>query len=153
MGYTHYWDRKADLSSGWADFLKDVKTFIANLPYHIQTETGYQQLILAGPHGTGKPVFTSVKIAFNGKGDQAFETFDFPRKLPLSERSPSRDMPEGYFFSFCKTEYRPYDIVVTGVLLLARKHFRDRVKIASDGDINGSDWEPARTLLQKLRLV
>ena len=34
MGYTHYWERKKDLSKNWDKFLEDVKKLIGNLPKH-----------------------------------------------------------------------------------------------------------------------
>lgn len=39
----------------------------------------------------------------------------------------------GRIFGFCKTAYRPYDLVVTAVLLLYRHHFPQEVTLSSDG--------------------
>ena len=42
-------------------------------------------------------------------------------------------------FEFCKTAYKPYDLIVTAVLSLAKYYFKDDIDIGSDG--GNSDWD------------
>ncbi|MFZ9621672.1 MAG: hypothetical protein ACO289_10760 [Prochlorococcaceae cyanobacterium] len=79
-------------------------------------------------------------IAFNGYGEEGFESFYWPR--PVGEC----DEPGlGYSAWFCKTGRRPYDPVVVAALLLAKHHYGAAVKLSSDGT--------AEELLPGLRLL
>jgi hypothetical protein len=154
MGYTHYWRRKVDLSLGWSSFLKDVIKVYKNLPLHTDSAGGYYKdspLKIGNWDGKGKPAFNSKEIRFNGAGkDLDHETFSFPR-IRKKEKFDSK--PEnGMFFDFCKTAEKPYDLLVTACLLLAQKHFGNKIIVSSDGDMNGQEWQPARDLLAKLGL-
>jgi hypothetical protein len=82
-----------------------------------------------------------------GKGLGSYETFHIERKIN----------PEEYFGTFepgekiyhgVKTAYRPYDIIVTAVLIALKNHFADEVTIKSDGE--GKDWIDGRMLCQNL---
>jgi hypothetical protein len=58
--------------------------------------------------------------------DLGHETFILKRK-PMSDS--------------CKTARKPYDLVVCGLLILAKIYFMDDIKIRSDGNLE--DWQPA----------
>lgn len=45
-------------------------------------------------------------------------------------------------FAFCRTNGRKADLLVTSVLLAAKKHFKDWICLTSDG--LWSDWQPAK---------
>lgn len=94
MGYTHYWRM--------TEPLKVTKTQ-RDL---IQEVIDKHRIVLSGWDGTGSPEFTKNALSFNGIGpDDDHETF----LVDFGER-------EG--FSFCKTERKPYDIVVCKMLLI-----------------------------------
>jgi hypothetical protein len=70
------------------------------------------------------------QVDFNGVGDNAHEPFEFPGE----EESNA-----------CKTEFKPYDEVVTACLLVAHDHFPSSVlTIASDG--SWGDWQDGARL-------
>ena len=56
-------------------------------------------------------------------------------------------MGEPTYFNFCKTAYKPYDAVVTAILIRAKVIYGDSVQIRSDGD--WSEWQSGRDLHEK----
>ena len=72
-------------------------------------------------------------MCFNGAKAESYETFFFPRHYDGD-------------FNFCKTAYKPYDIVVCGALIVL-KHYMPKLKVSSDG--GEEDWAPAVALAQK----
>lgn len=95
---------------------------------------------LAGPLGTGRPVATYARIAFNGARDlgEDYETFAL------------EPTPKDYRCC-CKTARQPYDAVVAAVLMAAERiapgAFAD---IASDG--GPEDWAEADAICDYLGL-
>lgn len=77
-------------------------------------------------------------------GDCSYETFYFPRKyLPLEWEKPNS---AGFYFQFCKTAFRPYDLAVTAFLLIAKHHLQNRIKVSSDGE--DAHWFDAKLICQ-----
>lgn len=132
MGYTHYWDREAlDASSpaargiAYGRLAMDAKTLIANF-----RACGHA---VAGPLGTGEPEITEGRIAFNGSAAERldYESFVWDAR------------EEGW--NFVKTAHRPYDILVTAVLIRAKRHYGNAVAVTSDG--SWDDWRQGRVLV------
>lgn len=67
-------------------------------------------------------------------GDCSYETLDFPRVMRLDRFIQAAE--NGMVFNFCKTAFRPYDIAVTGCLVIAKHHLGEELRVASDGDID-----------------
>lgn len=78
-------------------------------------------------------------------GRCSFETFHLPRVLDLQQRDEEED---GLYIDCVKTGFRPYDVGVTSVLLIAKRHLRDRFEIQSNG--NDHHWADARRLCQRI---
>lgn len=78
--------------------------------------------------------------------------FDYGHETFLLERSPRREGWERedypYGFDFCKTARKPYDQVVTAVLILCERFCPNWRDITSDG--TPADWEPALELCLRL---
>lgn len=53
---------------------------------------------------------------------------------------------EDGYFDCTKTAYKPYDVLVTGCLIVLDHYFPHETKISSDGE--SKDWEDARRLCQ-----
>ena len=96
MGYTHYWNlvenAKPLSNKVIADLHKVFELYIDILVY----ESGHADDL----------IYTNARIRFNGEGEYGHETFYF-----------SIDELDG----FCKTARKPYDIVVTIVLIILKK--------------------------------
>lgn len=121
MGYTHYWERHHHYDKErFNRALDDVRILLTALAP-----------IVAGPNGSGKPWVSTRGIAFNGRGENAHEPFLFPRSC-TPERAGDR-------FDWCKTERKPYDVLVMAVLLVLHQHLD--ICIASDGTPN--EWVPS----------
>lgn len=75
------------------------------------------------------------KRVCNGHCD--YETFSFPRIL----RPEKWQKPEnGLYFEFCKTAFRPYDLAVIVILIIAKHILNENIKVSSDGeDIHWAD--------------
>ena len=134
IGYTHYWRRNKDISpETWAK-IKDDVSYILN---H-QMNRGLSDI--------GDPdecMITDDVIRFNGRGDDGHETFLVTRLCPVPA-SYSSDKTQS--FDFCKTNQKPYDVLVTAALLKILEHTGgEGFHVNSDGQF--ADWEPALGLL------
>lgn len=131
MGYTHYYKIPKELNAKkFAKLSEELKCAAMLLP----TESNSAQMnhkgmiYLADGYGENEPEFTSELIAFNGRGEDAHESFYIQQKN--NEES-----------DFCKTARKPYDLMVC-VSLMRLKHYFPKVHISSDGD--ESDWADAK---------
>ncbi|KAH6973344.1 hypothetical protein EDB80DRAFT_693377 [Ilyonectria destructans] len=124
MGYSHIW-RIVDPAS-WRIILpklvEDSHKIIDRADVHVQCESDDgSPPILDGEGG----------IRFNGPGDDGHETFSLSHGDGL-----------------CKTDRKPYDLVVCAILLRAYQLVPDAIRIGSDG--RWEDWEEARTMVSML---
>lgn len=126
MGYTHYWNFKnkvapAEIENGrlkWELAVNKVKEALA----YVQSKG----IEIAGWDGTGKPIVNTKEISFNGAGQGRCET------MYISYKDGS--------WSFCKTERKPYDLLVCLTLLAFKDAFGDDFEYTSDG-ITKEDYE------------
>lgn len=123
MGYTHYWTLGHPLAP------EDIAALAPDVRRIVEASG----LAIAGPHGDGEPGYGPDTIALNGADPDAYESFI----LAVGDDG----------FDFCKTGERPYDVVVTAILLLLRDHLGYGVDLSSDGD--AGDWEPGRLLASR----
>jgi hypothetical protein len=72
-------------------------------------------------------------------GNCSYETFTLARKCADASR-----VVNGRFSDSCKTAFRPYDLAVQCVLLIAKHHLRDRIGVSSGG--TDYHWNDARRL-------
>jgi hypothetical protein len=122
MGYTHYFTVKEAIhEENWNAFVADVTAIIYN------SEAG-----IAGWDGTGSPELGDI-IRFNGVREMSHETFYL---------SNGKDG-----FNFCKTAFKPYDEVVTAVLIRAKYYFGEALSVGSDG--YWSEWQAGRDLYER----
>jgi hypothetical protein len=142
MGYTHYWRRPVD-NPGTAKMFytlaMDAKRLIESAKDH--------GIVIRDWEGQGKPEFTESQFRFNGDattgmdlGHETFGWYAFPEQPEWRAGEPD-------VFDFCKTAHKPYDAVVTAVLLRAKAVYGDLVSISSDGD--WSEWGSGRALYLK----
>lgn len=176
MGYTHYWRRVKDLSEGWREFIEDVRKVYRNLPEYSESAGGYYRdraIRICGGLGEGEPVFNEDEVWFNGDAERGLdhETFWLVRDIDIEIKSyleyykerygvrsieEAREMglyfpkpdEDGYYFNFCKTARKPYDFFVCAVLILAKIHFGDRIKVSTDGTLE--DWLPVIDFMHSL---
>lgn len=110
MGYTHYWKFNGEKAP--VDFKDGAEKFAkaANLGARLCDKVREMGIEICGGDGHSTPTFSEGKIVFNGCADkgEACETFS------IHSNDGSWD--------FCKTEEKPYDLLVC-LMLLAFKHF------------------------------
>jgi hypothetical protein len=124
MGYTHYWNLQpvgAEQRDAWRALVADART-ILEAP--------------GAPEAADVTLYPDDMIAFEGVPPH--ETF------MLDILGTGREPGDW----FCKTARKPYDLLVTAVLLRAKHRLGDRVSLASDGTY--ADWAPARRLVAEL---
>ena len=126
MGYTHYWTITPHVPepNELAGVAEDAAKIIAA-----------SEIAIRGGHGSGEPDISPTGIHFNGDDtlDESYESFDLT--VDLSG------------FNFCKTAQRPYDVVVTAVLLAAKDRLGSLIALSSDGD--PVDWAAGLNLARR----
>ena len=115
MGYTHYWN-------GTRAFTKHEWAEITLAANRIlaTTRVPLEDREINDQH-----------INLNGVGEDGHETFRLTRH------------PDD--FDFCKTARKPYDAVVTAILIAAARHGKDAIQVSSDG--SPKEWKPGLTLV------
>jgi len=137
MGYTHYYKIPAVLNAEKFKTLAEELQIASDLLPDYSTSAGMNHegiIYIAGGNGEGKPVFNENKISFNGKGENAHETFYLVQK--------GNDD-----FCFTKTARKPYDLMVCVSMLRLKHHFPES-EISSDG--GAADWAPAKKFYKKV---
>ncbi|KAH7025145.1 uncharacterized protein B0I36DRAFT_332587 [Microdochium trichocladiopsis] len=122
MGYSHYWNIMG--AAFWQDILpklvEDSRKIIDASGVHVQYESDDES----------PPILDAIQgIQFNGRGDDGHETFDICG-------------------GDCKTDRKPYDLVVCAILLRAHQLAPSAISIRSDG--NWGDWWEAHDLVSRL---
>lgn len=143
MGYTHYWYRDESLM-----FPQDALDFYAEFTrYAVQIiQTAEKQGVqLADPSGQhlGAWRVDGESVRLNGYAENSHESFVWEKVCP----EPQDWVKESGYFDFCKTAQKPYDVVVTALLLGAREAYGDAVRISSDG--SPSEWEDGVRLFRE----
>lgn len=111
MGYTHYWEKVKDFpDERFALFTQDVKRIIetTDVPLRMEFDTDHP------------PLVTEEAIHLNGVEEDGHETFGIVRDIPG--------------FDFCKTNRKPYDVVVCACLIALKNRLKGAIRVASDGD-------------------
>jgi hypothetical protein len=101
------------------------------------------------PEAAGIDGSTNAVVGFYGpatllrhrtcNGSCSYETFRLRRSCTDVRRISQRR-----YFDWCKTGFRPYDLAVQCVLLIAKHHLRDRIRVTTDG--TDFHWNDARLL-------
>jgi hypothetical protein len=135
MGYTHYFRHGETSKEKWNLIVKDCKALKEALPDSIE---------IAGWNGTGEPTFNKSKICFNGHAPKDYETFNM-QQIPEHQ---SWEEPNKRPFAFCKTAYRPYDLLVCACLLVYKHHSPLTMELGSDG--GNAEWVDAEGFVKDI---
>jgi len=137
MGYTHYWEIKSDPSDaeGVRRKFKRASGNIKRFAKFCETQDLFR---VCGGLGEGKPIFNESEVWFNGdeKNELDHETFNVRWRDFLKNESRG----------FCKTAYKPYDLLVCFSILALAEEFKNRFTFSSDGD--EQDWKQAFELYE-----
>jgi hypothetical protein len=128
MGYTHYFPGL----TATAEVIEDARKIIAASPVSI-----------CGPDGQGLPILNEAEgIRLNGfeAAGEAYETFH----LRGTDEPPYPDM-----WNFCKTEEKPYDVVVTAILIAASVREPDLAASSVRSDGGWDNWAVGVELFEK----
>jgi hypothetical protein len=141
MGYTHYVNRP--VKNAGSAYMFGKLALDAKKICDWANENGIRVRNYAGE---GEPEFNESYFAFNGDGhgenDYSHETFHWDGiPTQVEWRKEEKD-----YFDFCKTARKPYDAVVTAVLIRAKHIYGSCVSVSSDGD--WEDWSAGRTVYE-----
>lgn len=148
MGYTHYW-RRSDAAGD-----EERYTAFAQVVKQLIVAAESQGIIVGDAMGEieGGWIVDNEKIAFNGFDKQSYETFEFSCACPPA-RTPQGFDNTAYLspalrsrFDFTKTAKKPYDALVTAVLISMKEIYGQHIDVSSDGD--WSEWTPGRALYE-----
>lgn len=78
-----------------------------------------------------QPQVTNKTIRFNGRGNESHETFII---------QPSKK------FYFCKTNHKPYDIIIKAILILLEQY--GYAKVRWDGDEQDESYIQGKTIVE-----
>jgi len=133
MGYTNYWYQKESFTKGEWDVLKEVANKLIE-PFRNDLD------IVEDDENV---------INLNGVGENSHETFILTkekRELDDWEKKSDwivNDYKEKGAFRFCKTNRKPYDIIVWNILLKAYEIAPIKLSISNDdGKQHGSQGYP-----------
>jgi len=141
LGYTHYWYRKPELDSqAFKLFAKDMNRLLFESRIPVTYCKKMNDNCWNDVDGFEA---NQDRVNFNGKGEDSHETFLIER---VSEEKFQQFDDNGLLFSFTKTAYKPYDILVVAGLILGQFHFgKQAFKISSDGGVE--DWQAGLKLV------
>ena len=132
MGYTHYWYRETEIApEAWDAITSEVTRIIEE-----------SHIPIVGWDGESELEINDNVIWLNGIGADAHETFVIERVIPADRQTIQNK--QGLHFDFCKTNRKPYDLVVMASLLAMKRHLGQKIQISSDGDV--IEWRPAGEL-------
>jgi hypothetical protein len=144
MGYSHYFSQHRSLNpEEWEPLCHNLHRLLAALPLRSLSAGGFYA---DRPLRLADVEVTDGHIVFNGAGshggeDLGHETLVLFRRIEDAEREEPWRRGQRPLFQFCKTERKPYDLVVCALLILVGRFAPDAFTIGSDGD--PADWQPA----------
>jgi hypothetical protein len=147
MGYTHYTYRPRK-NAGSAYFFGKLALDAKKICDYANANG----IRIRNGNGEGEPEFTEFYFSINGDAeaftsdgrDLAHETF-YWAGIPSQ---PKHREGEPDFFEFCKTAYKPYDAVVTAILIRAKTIYGSCVRISSDGE--WQEWQAGRDMYEAI---
>lgn len=168
MGYTHYWYRKkkAFEPATFAKFVEDCQKIAkaseiplaswngkgepefdpTGVAFNGREDCGHKarDLGIVWPKQPGQNSWLAGAMLERREcdGDCSHESFHID--VDVGEDVYKTDEDE--YFAFTKTAFKPYDVVVTGCLIVLDHYFKDQVRVSSDG--GDREWEDARRLCQ-----
>jgi hypothetical protein len=121
MGYSHYFTytpAHPAYADAWPHIIRDTQRIVC-----AATAAG---IVITGPDGYGAPTIDpEIGIKLNGNARRGLHC----ESLIIAPPAPRAAAPVW----FCKTERRPYDVVVAATLLRAHLLLPDVFQIGSDG--------------------
>jgi len=133
MGYTHYWYRPETIElPTWKLVLADITKLVEAFP---------DTVVWAGNIETMRPELSEDMVELNGPDGKGYEPFRLTRVRLAKQGERVKD--DGLWFDFCKTDRRPYDLLVAASLLVLKRHLGKGVRVMTDG--KDSDWSTTGT--------
>jgi hypothetical protein len=112
MGYTHYYETKKPFTKKEWQSIQDYTKKVIEIANKIDIK-------ICDGLGEAEPIINEEYISINGSGDLSHETFS----LDKDEKGSN----------FCKTNRKPYDLIVTSILSYVKQLTPDKIEISSDG--------------------
>lgn len=138
MGYTHYWDTNSSIHQiNRKEYAKAIKEIEKALKVYTSDTAKVLDIVVPIENKSD-----NFGIFINGIGKDGHETFYLPKNI--EDFTGAGGHLGGT--DFCKTNHKPYDIIVTAIL--ARMAEVKGFSVSSDGSIE--DWQQGIKLAKKL---
>lgn len=146
MGYTHYWFRTETTRTTTRRDKALFDAFSWDASLIVRYSTG-QGIVIGDYSGDtdSESTWNENYFSFNGVGENSYESFVWTAYATREQLSESK---KGSIFESCKTGRRPYDSVVTAILLRALDYYTGTLTITSDG--SHDDWQNGRDLYKNV---
>ena len=152
MGFTRYVTIEKEIKQEvWDVYIKDCKVLLKHLPKHSESAGGYykdEPLYVNGDGRAKYPILDKDMIWLNGGSCPAKDRIKKEEIMhsgtkelwwcDINDKDLGHEtfvMKRKGFTDSCKTGRKPYDLVVTAFLILAKYHFNNDIRISGDGDI------------------
>ena len=151
MGFTRYVTIEKEIKQEvWDTYIKDCKVLLKHLPKHSESAGGYfkdDPLYINGDWKYRYPILNKDQIHLNGGNCLAKDRKRIKEEIngkmydtyvDINDKDLGHEtfvLKRKGFTDSCKTVRKPYDLVVTAFLILAKYHFNNDIKISSDGDM------------------
>src|SRR6266567_2085070 len=141
MSYAHYWmwENPMTDSERFSMWSRDVGMLLEEYPDYpnhwyyeghipVPLPKNWAMKKICGPFGTGEPIITKTEVAFNGDGEA--------HNMHDGFRIRFEELQQPHGFRGCRTNCKPYDLLVTAALVRLRSYFPE-VYLSSDGKERG----------------
>lgn len=134
MGFTRFWKQPHGINeNAWRAIVADTTKLLASVNVPLVGAVGEDDQTDEVPPGL--PLVSDDEIAFNGVGTDAAEWFVL--------------RPKHSSFECVKTYGRPYDLVVSAVLIIAKHHASAEILNVTSDDLVGVDnWDAWKLALE-----
>jgi hypothetical protein len=152
--FQHAWvipHRIADES--WLPLRRDATVVLRAASARLeQGRSAEQPGVLRGPHGLGLPQITIDRIAFNGssfRGESA-DAFVLEQRASSGILIQAGTGRTARAVRRCDTSGQPYNLAVCALLLVAKQHLDDAMRLGSSGGLRDGWREAARLCREAL---
>lgn len=150
MGYTHYYKRNNTApASAYDGLLSDTARIIEHSGVPLEDTVDGEIILINGVDDLGHETFVWPNDYRGYLADCMAEAGGTETGWGRSYLEKLGEFTSGAMvFDFCKTAEKPYDEVVTAILIRAKHHYGTSVEITSDGV--WSEWSPGAFLCVEL---
>jgi hypothetical protein len=141
MGYTHYWKYNPNAIKDTEELRKKFRAAVFIIKQAHKIIKREKLCVIRGGLGEGTPMMNESQLWFNGDEKKGLDHETFNMKWYQEG---------GFTKDFCKTNRKPYDILVCVSLLAFNFIFDNPDVFTFSSDGGNEDWEEAKHLFTRI---